>query len=340
MHDAARSTHRIDIHQHFLPAHAGVREHLASVATNTGWKFPAENLPWAPEKALAFMDQLGIAATVLSLTGSPGGQGVGKANREFARVLNLAASEIVHEYPDRFGFFANIPIPTDTEAALDELRFALDELGADGLNLTSSYGAGDAAVYVADDALDPIWEELDRRSSVVFIHGDQTLGRNAPPSPLLPVPVTEVPNETYKAAAHLVTSGKKRRFENVKVILSHAGGSTPILAGRVAGLSRHQGCELTPVEIIHDFATFYYETALAGHETTLAALESLVASDHLLFGTDYPAVSLATAAWYTDQVDEYFADRCIARDELMFRNAQALLPSLCARMRRGASSAA
>jgi predicted TIM-barrel fold metal-dependent hydrolase len=274
------------------------------------------------------MDQLGVSTAILSLTGSPGGDGVGQANRAFARQLNLIAHRVVIEHPGRFGFFANIPIPTDTEAALEELAFALDELDADGVNLTSSYGAGNDARYVADDAFDPIWEELDRRAALVFIHGDQTPSSTRYPSALVPIPVGEVPNETYKAAAHLVTSGKKRRYANVKIVLSHAGGSTPYLASRVAVLSRHQGCELTPEEIIDDFRTFYYDTALAGFETNLIALESLVQPDRIVFGTDFPAVNLEMAEWYTRHVDEYFADRQDDLERLMHANALALLPRL------------
>jgi predicted TIM-barrel fold metal-dependent hydrolase len=275
------------------------------------------------------MDRLGISTAILSLTGSPGGDGIGRANREFARLLNRTAHQIVVEHPDRFGFFANIPIPSDTEAALEELAFALDELDADGVNLTSSYGEGDEARYVADDAFDPVWEELDRRAAVVFIHGAQTPSSTRYPSPLIPIPVGEVPNETYKAAAHLVTSGKKRRYGNVKIVLSHAGGSTPYLASRVAVLSHHQGSELTPEEIIDDFRTFYYETALAGFETNLVALENLVQPDHILFGTDFPAVSLEMAAWYTRHIDEYFVNRQHELENLMNGNALALLPRLC-----------
>ena len=201
-------------------------------------------------------------------------------------------------------------------------------LDADGVNLTSSYGVGASARYVADDAFDPIWEELDRRGALVFIHGDQTPSSTPYPSPLLPIPVAEVPNETYKAAAHLVTSGKKRRFSNVRIILSHAGGSTPFLASRVAVLSRHQGCELTPDEIIEDFRGFYYETALAGFRTNLVALEDFVEPDRILFGSDFPAVSVEMAQWYTRNVDEYFAQRPDQLKQVMRGNALALLPRL------------
>jgi 6-methylsalicylate decarboxylase len=317
---------RIDFHQHFFPS--GELAAAYSGAPDNGWIFPPENFPWSPELSLACMDRLGTETAILSLTGSPGGDGAGSANRTFARQLNLFAHQAVVDHPGRFGFFANLPVPSDTDAALDEMRFALDELDADGVNLTSSYGVGASARYVADDAFDPIWEELDRRGTLVFVHGDQTPSSTPYPSPLLPIPVAEVPNETYKAAAHLVTSGKKRRFSNVRIILSHAGGSTPFLASRVAVLSRHQGCELTPDEIIEDFRGFYYETALAGFRTNLVALEDFVEPDRILFGSDFPAVSVEMAQWYTRNVDEYFAQRPDQLKQVMRGNALALLPRL------------
>jgi predicted TIM-barrel fold metal-dependent hydrolase len=124
-----------------------------------------------------------------------------------------------------------------------------------------------------------------------------------------------VPNETYKAAAHIVTSGNKRRYSNVKIVLAHAGGSAPYLASRVAVLSHHQGSELTPRRNHRRLPHLYYETALAGFETNLVALESLVQPDRLLFGTDFPAVGPDMAAWYARHVDEYFAARQDGRRE-------------------------
>jgi predicted TIM-barrel fold metal-dependent hydrolase len=332
---------RIDLHQHFFPTGESAADDLRRLENDTGWRFPPENFPWSPEKNLRFMDRLGIETAILSLTGSPGGDGVGPANREFARFLNTTAHQAVIDHPGRFGFFANLPIPSDTEAALEELAYALDVLGAVGVNLTSSYGKGDQARYVGHDVFDPLWEELDRRGAVVFIHGDQTPGSNRPPNRLVPIPVGEVPNETYKAAADLVTRAKKRRYANVKIVLSHSGGSTPFLASRAAVLGHGLGGELSPEEMIEDFRSFYYETALSGFETNLVALENFVEPDHILYGSDFPAVDLATAAWYTRNVDAYFADRPQQLEDVMRNNAFALFPTIqgarLARRQRNAS---
>lgn len=139
-----------------------------------------------------------------------------------------------------------------------------------------------------------------------------------------------MPNETYKCAADLVTSGRKRQYPNVRIILSHSGGSTPFLAARVAVLSHYLGCELTPEEITADFRTFYFETALSGFETNLVALENFVPLEQILFGTDFPAVSPEMIGWYTNNVDTHFADRPDLLARVMHGNAQSLLPRLAA----------
>lgn len=95
-----------------------------------------------------------------------------------------------------------------------------------------------------------------------------------------------MPNETFKAAAHLVVTGKKRRYSRVKIVLAHLGGSAPFLAPRVAVLSGHMGCTLSPEECIEDFSNFFFDTALSAHESTLSM--STMRPERLLFGTDFP----------------------------------------------------
>lgn len=143
-------------------------------------------------------------------------------------------------------------------------------------------------VYVGDDLFNPIWAELNRRSTVVFLHGAPVPSSTPSPHPFLGLPVVEVPNETFKAAAHLVVTGKKRRYRDVKLILSHGGGSAPFLAPRVAVLAEHMGCAHTPEACLEDFRSFYVDTALVGHGNTLRLLEGEMGTSNMLYGTDYP----------------------------------------------------
>ena len=155
--------------------------------------------------------------------------------------------------------------------------------------------------YVGDDAFAPIWAALDRRGALVFLHGAQTPSSTPHPHALLGLPVVAVPHETYKAAAHLVVSGRKRACPRVRVVLSHLGGATVALAPRVAGLvvellragtegkeGRGKEGMLSAEEVLADFKTFYLDTALAVSDAAMRAAETFVGHEHIVFGSDFP----------------------------------------------------
>jgi 6-methylsalicylate decarboxylase len=79
-----------------------------------GWRTPAENLPWTPEISLRSMDALQVDIAILSLPPSSSGS-IGPENRRSARRNNELVSSICRKYPDRFGFFASLPLLNDTE---------------------------------------------------------------------------------------------------------------------------------------------------------------------------------------------------------------------------------
>jgi len=54
------------------------------------------------------------------------------------------------------------------------------------------------------------------------------------------------------------------------------------------------GCTLSPDEILEDFKSFYYETALSAYEPNLLAMQKFVKHDHLLFGSDFPGEIILT----------------------------------------------
>lgn len=268
------------------------------------------------------MNALGIQTAILSPPPMP------ITSLGHVRANNTYMSRLCSAHPGRFGFFAGLPSLDDTKGALEEIAFASDELHADGFSLLSSYGQGSTAKYVADDLFDPIWAELDRRRAVVFLHGTQTPSSTPYPHPFLGLPISEVPNETYKAAAHLVVTRKKRLYPNIKIILAHLGGSTPFLTPRVAVLSHHMGCPLSPEEILKDFQTFYYETALSSHRSTLAAIGAFVPEDRILFGSDFPAVSTTMSEWFTDRLREHYSSDPASLVRILRTNALSLFPRL------------
>jgi predicted TIM-barrel fold metal-dependent hydrolase len=236
------------------------------------------------------MKHLGIQSVILSVPapGACAARGGAEAQSTLARRLNENAAKLRDDDHARFGFFATLPDLLNTSNALAELEYALDTLQADGVALHTRYGPG--ATYLGHSDLEPVWRELDRREATVFVH--PTLppgGRAEPVSPHLPLAAVDFPHETARAALDLIASGTLRRYPNVKVILSHAGGTLPLVLGRVLALSSQS---LVPAwlggspreEMLRAFRSFYYDLATATEPHILRTLQELVPADRIVFG--------------------------------------------------------
>src|SRR5215471_10766147 len=100
----------IDIHHHILPPGymSVARERV--IAQGQGY-LPAPVLQWTPENSLAEMDQNGVATAIVSIS-TPGiWFGDVRAARTLARQCNEYAARLVRDHPERFGFFAAVPLP-------------------------------------------------------------------------------------------------------------------------------------------------------------------------------------------------------------------------------------
>ena len=271
---------RIDLHTHVLP-----EPYLERLRLPDGSPFP---IPPAPlDRLEATMERYEIDAAVIS-TGPPGAFGGAPAGAaELARIANEGIAEIVRDAPARFAGLAIVPLP-DIEASLAELTYALDELGLDGVLLLTNVGG----TYLGDPAWDALFDELERRSAYVFVHP------TFPPHPL-PVPqhppwLYEFPFETTRAAAQLIYSGTLERCANVRIQLSHLGGTAPFLAHRIASLEAREPELATgaPAGALTYLRRLYYDTGLSNHAPGLAATLEVTSLDHVVFGTDWPYADL------------------------------------------------
>ena len=174
------------------------------------------------------MDRQGIATAVTSISAPGVHFGDANAARELARRCNELSAKLVADHPTRFGAFAILPLP-DVKGALLELEYALDVLKLDGVVLLTSHSDGR---YLGDPLFDDVMAELDRRSAVAFVH---PVVPKTSESIRLDVPgfAAEFVFDTTRAAINLIWSGAMERWPNLRIILSHAGGTTPYLAGRI-----------------------------------------------------------------------------------------------------------
>src|SRR5262249_42297639 len=90
--------------------------------------------------------------------------------RKMARDYNEYAARIGTDHPGRFGLFASLPMH-DTEGTLKEIEYAADTLKADGFGISTSYGN----MWLGDPQLRPIFEELNRRNAIVYVHPNDSV---------------------------------------------------------------------------------------------------------------------------------------------------------------------
>ena len=265
---------RIDVHHHMLPPfYMDLRRAVPDVGA-----MPT----WSPAKSIDDMEKNGVTTAMLSLAVSGVTFDAGEAGRSLARKSNDFGAQLVKDHPASFGLLAALPLP-DPQGSLVEIEYALDTLHADGIALLSSYGDK----WLGDATYAPVFEELNRRKAVVFVHP------NAPNccanlQARVPASTIEFYFDTTRTIESLLMSGTFSRFPNLRFIFSHGGGAMPILANRMARLFPKDLAAQAPNGVLYELKRQYYDTASASNPTSLNALMSIVPSSQIVFGSDFP----------------------------------------------------
>ncbi len=308
---------RIDVHHHAIPAPYARWLRAKGVADASGRELP----DWSPESSLAVMDANGVATAILSV--SAPGVHVDPTKRDdaearaMARTVNEHVAEVARAHPDRFGFFATLPMP-DVEGAIAEARHALDVLGADGVVLL----ANALGRYLGDPDDEPLFAELARRNAVVFVHPTML---PSPPVEGIPPFAADFLLDTTRAAYRLVRAGVVRRHPSLQIILSHAGGFVPYASHRLI-LPLIFESKRSPEELLEDFRSFWFDTALSGSAAALPSLLAFAKPGHVLFASDHPFAPPPVIDYFTKQLDAYGALDAAGHAAIDRANAAALFP--------------
>ncbi|MGE3246208.1 MAG: amidohydrolase family protein [Beijerinckiaceae bacterium] len=272
---------KIDVHHHVLPEFYKDVQRAAGIGGTAYQGFPA----WTPDKSLALMDRLGIAQTIFSFT-SPGIYfGNVAQTRQLAVQFNDYLAELKAGSGGRFGGFAFLPLP-DIEAAISEIGRVQEELKLEGVCLLTSVDDR----YIGDPMFWPLYEELNRRKMTVFLHPCYPPGVEAKGWDI-PRMLIDYPFETTKVATNLIFNGVMEKLPDINWILSHAGGTLPMLAHRISIFdTRTKFKENYPKGALHYIRQFWFDTALSGDKAPLDALMAFADPARILFGTDYPYV--------------------------------------------------
>jgi 6-methylsalicylate decarboxylase len=263
---------RIDVHHHFLPP-----EHAQALA-----KHKQGSPKWTPQMSLDDMDKSGIATAVLSQVQPGTWWGDNDESRKLSRQINEYGAKLVSDHPGRFGLFATIS-PPDTDGSLKEIEYAFDTLKADGIGLLTSYHGK----YLGDASFAPVYEELNRRKAVIYVHplAPDCCGNVVPG---IPPGSIEYATDSTRTIAHLVFTGMSQKYPDIRWIFSHSGGTLPFLTQRFIQQQKVQKHPFLPDGPIPEFKKFYYELAQGNTKAQLSALFELVSVSQVLYGTDYP----------------------------------------------------
>lgn len=260
------------------------------------------------------MERCNISKSILSIP-SPGthlNPGDDAAARKLARKCNEYLAEIKKRRPDKFGFFATIPLP-DIEGSLKEIAYVLDKLDADGFCVFSNHHGK----YIGNDIYDPVWAELSRRKAKVFMHPTipcmavkNTLV-SAMPAPGFSPAVFEFFVEEVRVVLGLFSTRAVVRYPDMTWIIAHCGGALPPIVERFCnfGTSIFGGNVEFPSDKMKEILNkqFYFDLAGFPLPDQIHGLTRLVDSSRLLYGSDYPYTPAHTTVELADKLDEGLA---------------------------------
>jgi len=202
---------------------------------------------------------------------------------ELATFQNDQLAEMVKKYPDSFAAMATLPLQVP-QAAHQELERAINKLGLRGIEIGSHVRERE----LGDQVFWPIYALLEKSGLPMFIHPHHVAGMDRLQNFYLNNLIGN-PLDTTIAAANLIFSGVLEKYPNLKVILAHGGGQLPYIFGRLEhGYQVRPECQETVHHSPRQFLKNFYCDIITHSQEALSYLISLVGSDHVLLGTDYP----------------------------------------------------
>jgi len=242
-----------------------------------------------PEVRLARMDEAGIDHQVLSPNPLTYFHDIPASDAiAFCRRHNDELAALVADRPRLHGLAA-LPLQ-DADAAIDELRRATQDLGLLGAYVGTQAGGRE----LDDPAFDPLYEAFVALDAPLFLHPapdgidrpvkDPRLGRWD-----LELVIGFAYDETI-AVATLIYGGVLQRHPTLDVCISHGGGASPYLYGRLSAAAR--GRPWSPDWLREDGAfdrllrRIWFDCHVHD-ERAFALLVQAVGTERLVFGTNF-----------------------------------------------------
>ena len=304
----------MDVHSHIITSEFVSALEQEVRLMDEGFPLPkydvTEHLKW--------MDEAGIETSVLTLAAPQ------PTSAEVVRKSNEAAARIRKEHPGRFMFCAALPLP-DVQKAIEEAKYALDVLKADGIKLATNVDGQ----YLGAPELDTLFAVLNERKAVVILHPHRPEPMNKQVMAQTPLAMQEYLAETTRAVTNMISRNELARYPNVKVIVPHCGAYLPLAVPRMKSLTPVMQANKMVGEIDYEanLRALYYDLAGAHSPEVIRMMLTITTPDHLLYGSDYPYVAPQVLTQSLARMKQYLSsepDLAPFREMILYQNANEL----------------
>ena len=318
----------IDVHSHIItPEYVSSLENEGRLM-DEGFPLPKYDV----ENHLKWMDEAGVQTSVLTLAAPQ------PSSAEVIRQANETAARIKKEHPGRFLFCAALPLTggraysrsvvetssdsarpiatlSDVTKAIEEAKYALDVLKADGIKLATN---------------DTLFSVLNERKAVVILHPHRPEPVNKQVMQQTPLAMQEYLSETTRAVSNMISRNVLARYNNIKVVVPHCGAYLPLAIPRMKSLTPVMQANKMVGEIDYEanLRALYYDLAGAHSPEVIRMLLTITTPDHLLYGSDYPYVAPQVLKQSLTRMKDYLSkepDLAPFKEMILWKNAQWLL---------------
>ena len=227
-----------------------------------GLRFPVFEEMWDIGKRIRRLEDLKIDLEIVSI-GNPWLSYIPlEKAKTAAREVNRELADVVGDHRKQMVGIGVLPLTAPTDA-LEEMDFAIEELGLRGFMVGSHVGGRS----IASEEFMPVFEHAARKEVPIYIHP------LAPPNvsgyDLLSIVSFVFPMQTSVAAVSLALGGVFDMFPRLKVVLAHLGGTLPFCLGRLDRATQATpNAPKIPAEA-HDYMRNFYLDSISYYQPTL-----------------------------------------------------------------------
>jgi aminocarboxymuconate-semialdehyde decarboxylase len=288
----------IDVHAHYTPAllferfeaRAGEFPHVKLARGDKGAQltFPGDDAPRAVMPQLTdldsrrtWMDSNGIDHQLVG--GWVEGYGYDLPAAEglaWSRLQNDCMRDALAQ-ETRFTPLATVPLQDGRLAA--EVLGQVMAAGFAGV-MIGTLPKGAAGDNLDDASLDPFWDAASQLGAAVYLHPQAFCGQPRLDDYRLDNAIGRL-EDTSIAVARLLYSGHLTRFANLKLVLSHGGGTLPYALGRLA--RGHENLKGKAADPHAGFAAMYFDSCVFDVDA-LRYLARKAGTGRVMLGSDAP----------------------------------------------------